>query len=72
MQEQLKIGPSITESNYLFHIKSVFDSLPKSYQKVARFILDHPDNVSSSSITQVAKKLDICTSTITRFSQSLG
>lgn len=72
MQEENRTGAATQGMNYILHIQSAFDSMPRSYQKIARFILQHPDSVSSASITQMAKKLGICTSTITRFSQSLG
>ena len=61
-----------SDVDYSLHIQSAFDSMPKSYQKIARYLLDNPDDVKRMSITQLSDSIGICTSTITRFSQSLG
>jgi DNA-binding MurR/RpiR family transcriptional regulator len=64
--------PEAADINYALHIQSAFDSMPKSYKKIAHFLLDKPDSAKSMSITQLSDKLGVCASTITRFSQSLG
>ncbi len=58
--------------NYVLHIQSALDAMPKSYQKIAHYLLDNPDSAKRMSITQLSRKLGVCASTITRFSQSLG
>ena len=60
------------DAGYLGRIKEQYDSLSKSQKKIARYILEHKDQVVNYSITQMAQKLDTAPSTITRFCQALS
>ena len=72
MSKQKKIDESSRGSDFIFHIQSQMDSMPKSYKHIANFILQNTEGISNLTITQLAKKTGTCSSTITRFCQSLG
>ena len=52
---------------YVTRIRSQYAFLSKQQKKIADYILTHPDSGLYSSITLLAKKLDISTATISRF-----
>lgn len=56
----------------LCKIRSSFASLSKVQQKIARFVLAHTDELSYMTITQLANKLEVDPSSITRFCQLQG
>lgn len=57
---------------YVTRIRSQYAFLSKQQKKIADYILTHPDSGLYSSITLLAKKLDISTATISRFCQVLS
>ncbi len=59
-------------SDLAFQIQTEFDSMSKSNQKIARFIMAHQKQIATMSITHLAEKVGTSTSTITRFCQTLG
>ncbi len=56
----------------LCNIRSSFASLSKVHQKIARFVVAHTDELRHLTITQLADKLEIDPSSITRFCQKQG
>jgi len=60
------------ESDYTFQIQNTFMSMSKTYQKIARYIIENPESVAQYTISQLAAKIGTCASSITRFCQSLG
>jgi DNA-binding MurR/RpiR family transcriptional regulator len=63
---------SLNEIEYLCRIRSNYQSLTKVERKIARYILEHQNEVLYNSITLLAKKIGTSAPTITRFCQSLG
>lgn len=60
------------EIQYLYRISSNYDSMSKSQKKIAKYLMEHKDDMLSSSITALAKKIGTTPSAITRFCQSLN
>lgn len=60
------------DNEKLFTIKSSFGSYTKTQRTIARFVLDHSEELRRLSITQLADKLHVDPSTITRFCQLQG
>lgn len=60
------------EIQYLYRISSNYDSMSKSQKRIAKYLLEHKDDMLSSSITTLAKKIGTTPSAITRFCQSLN
>lgn len=53
-------------------INSSYTQLSPAEQKIAKYVLDHPDEVLYASVTQVAENLGLAQSTVTRFCHSIG
>lgn len=53
-------------------IKSLYDDLSPKEQAIARYILENPNKVSHSSISDLAKELDLADSTFFQFTKKLG
>ncbi|HHV53978.1 MAG TPA: MurR/RpiR family transcriptional regulator [Firmicutes bacterium] len=53
-------------------IRSVYPSLAPAEQKVAYYVLEHPEEVIYASVTQLAEACGVGESTIIRFCQSVG
>lgn len=60
------------EVDQLFIIKSSFGSYSKTQRNIARFVLDHTGELRHLSITQLAEKIGVDPSSITRFCQMQG
>lgn len=60
------------EVEYLGRIKSQYESLSKSQKRIAKYILEHREQVVHYSITTMAQKTNTVPSTITRFCQALS
>ncbi len=56
----------------LVRIRGVYDALPRSERKVADYVLNHADKVIHSSVTDLARTLEVSESTVVRFCQRLG
>lgn len=56
----------------LCKIRSSFASLSKTQQKIAQFVLTHTDELGQLTITQLAGRLNVDPSSITRFCQTQG
>jgi DNA-binding MurR/RpiR family transcriptional regulator len=66
------VDPLSSDIEYLCRIRSNYHSLTKIEKKIARYILNHQNEVLYNSITLFAKKIGTSAPTITRFCQSLG
>lgn len=64
-----KVG---NEQGTLVLIKSIYNSLSKAEQKIAEEVLNNPDNVVYSSITDLAQKANVGETTAIRFCRKLG
>ena len=53
-------------------IKKQHLELSKSEQKVSSYIIKHPDNIETFTITKLANEAKTSTSAVLRFCQSLG
>ena len=56
----------------VFQIKNRFNSLSKTNQRIATYILNHVSSMSEMSISQLSKKVQASPSSITRFCQIFG
>ncbi|WP_412709656.1 MurR/RpiR family transcriptional regulator [Atrimonas thermophila] len=56
----------------ILRIRSTFDSLCHAQQKVAQFVLENPQEVLSSSISELAKKARVSEATVLRFTRAIG
>lgn len=65
-------GTTSNKLDELCKISSSFDPMPKSYRKLAKFILENPSLLETMSITQLSKKLSVDPATVTRFCQYIG
>src|SRR5262249_16088927 len=46
--------------------------LRRQLQKIARFVLDHPNHLALETVAQVAGRADVQPSSLVRFAQALG
>lgn len=70
--DHLEPKSDLPEVEYLGRIKSQYDSLSKSQKHIAKYILEHREQVIHYSITTLAQKTNTNPSTITRFCQALS
>ncbi|NPV53000.1 MAG: MurR/RpiR family transcriptional regulator [Firmicutes bacterium] len=56
----------------LARIRQMYSSLYQAEQKVASFVLSHPEDIIHLSITEVAERSGVSEATVVRFCQSLG
>lgn len=61
-----------TDIDYLGRISGEYANLSKSQKKIAKYIMNHREDVIHYSITQFAAKTNTAPSTITRFCQALS
>jgi DNA-binding MurR/RpiR family transcriptional regulator len=48
------------------------ETLPRRLQQVARYVLDHPDEMALGTVAEVARSAEVQPSTMVRFAQTLG
>lgn len=53
-------------------IKNRFDSLSESQRRVARYIVEHPEEVAFKTASQIGNKVDVSESTVIRLCTALG
>ncbi|PJN87856.1 MurR/RpiR family transcriptional regulator [Bacillus sp. mrc49] len=58
--------------NLIYGIECSMSKFTKTEEELANYILQHPEEVSQLTISQIAKKLHISPATITRFCQKLA
>lgn len=56
----------------LLKIQELFSSLTSSEQKVAKYILNHKEDVSEWSVQYLSKKIKVSTATVVRFAHKIG
>ncbi|HET9147239.1 MAG TPA: RpiR family transcriptional regulator, partial [Acetobacteraceae bacterium] len=54
------------------HMLARHEAMPKRLSQVARFALDHPDQMALSTVAELAAAATVQPSTLVRFAQSLG
>lgn len=60
------------EVDYLYRISEKYSNMTRGQKKIARYLVEHQDDMCTSSITQLAQKLNVTPSAITRFCQALN
>lgn len=68
--EKERLHPS--ETTLLSKINSSYTHLSSTEQKIAAYVMEHPDKVIYNSVTQIADELHVAQSTVTRFCRSIG
>lgn len=58
--------------NALTIIKNLYPSMHKIEKKIAKFILDNPNDVMNITVAKMAKELDVAQSSIIRFCKIIG
>jgi len=58
--------------NLLHGIECSMDKLTNTEEEIANYIIEHPEEISQLSISQVASKLHISPATVTRFCQKIS
>ena len=58
--------------NCLVRIKGFYPSLRPSEQKVASYILEHPEDVIHLSVTELSKRCGVSDAAIIKFCQRIG
>jgi len=61
-----------SETTLRSKINSSYTHLSSTEQKIAAYVLEHPDKVIYNSVTQIADELNVAQSTVTRFCRSIG
>ena len=60
------------EVEYLYRISETYSNMSKGQKKIARYFVEHQSDMCKLSITQLAQKLNVTPSAITRFCQALN
>lgn len=72
----MRMENNLIDDTIEFTIKSKLNSsyahLSTTEQRIAEFVMEYPEKVIYSSVTQVADELEVAQSTITRFCKSIG
>lgn len=61
-----------TTPNVILQIKSQYNTFNETEKKVAEYILNNPEGIIYSTISQVAEKLDVADATIFRFCKKIN
>ena len=72
MAEDYDVTPFVGSPEPLARIRVIYNSLPESEKRVARFVLDHADAAIHAPITTLAERAGTSEATIVRFCQRLG
>lgn len=67
-----KIRPPETFEDLLRQITDRYDSLSGQLQRIAHFVVDHPDDLALETITRLAARASVQPSSMVRFAQALG
>ena len=68
-----KVAESGTDSSTIFvKIQSMYGTLSVTEKRIADFVLNSPEKIMYSSVTQVAEELQVAQSTVTRFTKTIG
>ena len=66
---------SLTPSNYEHLIRLIherYDKMSKSYQRIALYLTQNPNDVAVLSVTAIAERCSVHASSVVRFAQALG
>ena len=79
MADMLKIGQNLRHAkaptdyeSFVGLIQAEYDGLSRSFQTVARYLTQNPNDVAIQSINEIAGKCGVHASSLVRFAQSLG
>jgi len=79
MVDMLKIGQNLRHvkaptdyESFVGLIQAEYDGLSRSFQTVARYLTQNPNDVAIQSINEIAGKCGVHASSLVRFAQSLG
>ncbi|MCC8189842.1 MAG: MurR/RpiR family transcriptional regulator [Planctomycetes bacterium] len=61
-----------TGADLVFRLQTELDTLSAAERRIAEYFLSHPRKIAATTITTLAARLHLSTSTITRFCQKLG
>jgi len=64
--------PPETYEDLLRQITGRYDSLSGQLQRIAHFVVDHPDDLALETITRLAARASVQPSSMVRFAQALG
>jgi len=67
-----KPRPPETFEDLLRQIADRYDSLSGQLQRIAHFVVDHPDDLALETITRLAARASVQPSSMVRFAQALG
>jgi DNA-binding MurR/RpiR family transcriptional regulator len=67
-----KVRPPETFEELLQQITDRYDSLSGQLQRIAHFVVDHPDDLALETITRLAARASVQPSSMVRFAQALG
>jgi DNA-binding MurR/RpiR family transcriptional regulator len=62
----------VDDRGILLQIKQALPSLPDQERKVGRYVLQHPHEAVSHSITKLAELSSVSSTTVSRFCQRMG
>ena len=71
-QPKILDDDSLQGINLIFRIQDNVDSMSRTSRKIGAYITENPDALVQFTISQLANKIGVSTSSITRFCQSLG
>lgn len=75
MEKNVKPSESLPPENYEDFIRLIhdrFDQMSKTYQRIAEYLTQNPNEVAVQSVNSIASNCDIHASSFVRFAQSLG
>lgn len=66
------VSPPVDYEELIRLIHDRFDQMSKTYQKIAEYLTQHPNEVAVQSVNSIAGQCEIHASSFVRFAQSLG
>lgn len=72
MQVKTTISPPRTFEDLTRQVHDRYDRLSRSYQKVARFLIQNPNEIAILTVTMIAERCGVHASSLVRFAQAFG
>ena len=72
MTLQVTQEPPATHEGLTQAVQARFDGLSRSYQQIARFVTQNPNDVALHSVNAIAQKCGVHASSLVRFAQIFG
>ena len=66
------VSPPENYEDFIRVIHERFDQMSKTYQRIAEYLTQHPNEVAVQSVNAIAAQCDIHASSFVRFAQSFG